>query len=135
MAGKEAKVTDGTDNKSAMLERGRGIVAAIDKQLARMGRVLELQSGTTIRPNQEEEMRLRTLVRAFAEWAKEARRSIEPEKEFSPARIARIHSAVPLTVKPTTKDAFLTAWLYGDLIEEPGPPAKKPSTMALENWP
>ncbi|HXY78734.1 MAG TPA: hypothetical protein VEH47_07955 [Candidatus Acidoferrales bacterium] len=130
-------MTDGTDKNTAMLERGRGIVAAIDAQLARMGRVLEMQTGSAIRPNQEEEMRLRTLVRAFAEWAREARETgIEPEKEFSSAIIARIiHSAVPLTVKPTTKDAFLTAWLYGDLIEEPGPPAKKPSTMALENWP
>ena len=61
-----------TEEQTAMLQRGRSVVASIDAQLARMARVLELQTGERPAANAEEETRLRILFRTFAEWAKES---------------------------------------------------------------
>jgi len=102
----------------------------------RMGRVLELQTGERPVVNVDEQTRLKSLLRFFAEWAKAARvAGIDPEKEFA-EELPRIRSAATVAQKPTLKDPLLNAVLAGDLRDDgPRPPKKKTSQMPLENFP
>ena len=125
-----------SNEREALLQRGREIIAVIDTQLMRMGRVLELQTGERPVVNVDEQTRLKSLLRFFAEWAKAARAAgIDPEKEFADA-LPRIRSAATVAQKPTLKDPLLNAFLAGDLRDDgPKPPKKKTSQMPLENFP
>jgi len=125
-----------SNEREALLQRGREIIAVIDTQLMRMGRVLELQTGQRPVVNVDEQTRLKSLLRFFAEWAKEARAlGIDPEREF-PEEIPKIRSASSVAQKPTIKDPLLNAFLAGDLRDDgPKPPTKKASQMPLENFP
>ena len=125
-----------SNEREALLQRGREIIAVIDTQLMRMGRVLELQTGQRPVVNVDEQTRLKSLLRFFAEWAKAARvAGIDPEKEFA-EELPRIRSAATVAQKPTLKDPLLNAVLAGDLRDDgPKPPKKKTSQMPLENFP
>ena len=125
-----------SNEREALLQRGREIIAVIDTQLMRMGRVLELQTGERPVVNVDEQTRLKSLLRFFAEWAKAARAAgIDPEKEFA-EELPRIRSAASVAQKPTIKDPLLNAFLAGDLRDDgPKPPKKKTSQMPLENFP
>ena len=125
-----------SNEREALLQRGREIIAVIDTQLMRMGRILELQTGERPVVNVEEQTRLKSLLRSLTEWSRAARAlGIDPEKEFA-KDLPKIHSAASVAQKPTLKDPLLNAFLAGDLRDDgPKPPKKKASQMPLENFP